>query len=376
MTSVRYRTLLFSKAQNCILIENSSSENFSQIDKLRVKVTEVCSEQEKPIEVLIHQIGGKLVIYLVILYEDGCDDITNSNEWLEVDDVKGAELESVISFLYSKKGEDSLLKYELTELESFTREYLTQVRLEPDGETGGWVRQSVHPDENDPGRLVRVGWSAKGESYHQRSVGVIGTSLGILTSLLVGVKSTNTVIQDSIQTLRLLQNKDGGWVTNDTNPISVIPSTTFALWALRVAEYDPKSRCVQNGLEYIRKSQHSSGGWGLCKDSEEPSVFNTCRALQILKKYDQQGDYLERGRAWLQRAQNEDGGWGIYSIEDRKDIASTPAHTAHVIQTLFDFEEYNSQKIFEGKRWLFEHREAVRWQNVSESAEAIEFRRN
>ncbi len=369
MTSVRYQILLFDRMKGQISIKESSAKAFSSPYGLKVEISKLQSDLTAPLNIIVHQTRNGLEVNLVLHLENTSNSIVSEN-WQSVDDISDSNLESMVSFLYKNANETALLAHSLKKLKKATREYLTRIRLEPVEEAGGWPRQSVHPDMDDPSKLVRVGWSASGK--YRGNVGVIGTSLGILTSLLAGLDSIDAVIQDSVQTLRLLQKADGGWATNDTDPISVLPSTTFALWALRAVDHDMESGMVQKGLKYVEDSQHSSGGWGLCKLSSYPSVFSTCRALQALKMYRLQGKRSEEGLSWLRKAQNSDGGWGIYSAEDRESSESMPSHTAYALQTLVEFDGDDSREISRAKKWLIEHSENGNWSSVRESDVAID----
>lgn len=369
MTLIEYNNLLFDKTAGRVSMQslpNDAFANFGALDK-GIQGTTSTPRQNPGIAIL--KTTENIQVFLITFAENGLFD-NAAHQWLDIDNIDEPTLASLISFLYRRDLSGFLMSNLLDDLRQDVRDYLRRIKLDPDS-GGGWPRQSVHPDHRNPNRLVRVGWNAKGQPYH-RSIGVIGTSLGILTSLLAGIESTDVVVQDSIQTLRLLQNEDGGWATNDTDPISVLPSTSYALWALHEAGLGADTEAVHRGLANIYDAQHKTGGWGLCKHASRASVFNTCRALQVLLMYGERGSQIEHGLAWLQEAQNIDFGWSFYSSKDVSGQESTPAHSAYALQTLAQYGLADEIPAARAREWLLRQGKDGTWREISETGVAMD----
>ena len=70
-----------------------------------------------------------------------------------------------------------------------------------------------------------------------------------------------------------------------------------------------------SALDFLRKAQDASGGWGYYPGFY-PTTEATATVLLALRGQEGAADMLEGGLRWLRSAQNEDGGWGYVEDDD------------------------------------------------------------
>lgn len=170
-------------------------------------------------------------------------------------------------------------------------------------------------------------------------IGLIGTSVGILTLLASGYRGI--LLEQATQTLMQFQSPNGGWPTKTSSPhgaIAVTESTSLAasaLFQILGSSHDSVSKAIH----WLLNAQNSEGGWG-SSDSplSSPRVYSTALAVRTLALSDfVTSSAVSKAKLWLKSAQNPDGGWGPFSHADRsRREVSTASHTAHVIISLLD----------------------------------------
>ena len=178
-----------------------------------------------------------------------------------------------------------------------------------------------------------IGWTqflAGGES-----VGVLSTAQGILTFLESGEAFES--MRQNIQTLRTLQNSDGGWPVRRAlighSARSISESTVYCLWALSSAGTDLRDDTVVKGIEWLERAQLNDGGWGSVTSAPRARTYPTAFGVWYLAKTAGTSNAVKQAITWLREAQNADGGWGPLKSENPATSRdSTPLHTAHALR--------------------------------------------
>lgn len=182
------------------------------------------------------------------------------------------------------------------------------------------------------------GW----EQYLQRrgSIGTMSTAHGVLISLHGTRNRTGEQVERGLDTLRGMQNDDGGWqvkwsLVGGTADVSITESTCACLWAFHEARRDPGvEEAVERGLSWLERRQREDGGWASAGlDEGRPLVFPTAWAVRMLACHDRT-DAVRQGVQWLRAAQCPDGGWGATSAVDDETLSSSPAYTAAALLAL------------------------------------------
>ncbi len=97
--------------------------------------------------------------------------------------------------------------------------------------------------------------------YHTDQIGQINNTyddiFGVIALVSAGVNVSESIIQNTISTIRSDQQKDGSWNDVDT--------TAAAIIALSISKSNDAKTSIQQGLEFIKKHQQNDGGfhsWG------------------------------------------------------------------------------------------------------------------
>jgi hypothetical protein len=179
-----------------------------------------------------------------------------------------------------------------------------------------------------------VGWT---QFLVGDSVGVLSTAQGILVYIAAG--ATNHDFTANIETLRKLQNADGGWPVRRAlighSERSITESTVYSLWALSSAGLDLQDTTIVRGIEWLERAKTKDGGWGSTLDPVRTRIYPTAFAARYLADVTGSSTAVKQAIAWLRDAQNLDGGWGVLrSAEPTGSGASTAVHTAHALHAL------------------------------------------
>ena len=174
-----------------------------------------------------------------------------------------------------------------------------------------------------------------------------------------------------------MQCSDGGWasfeVDIDKSILSEVPYadhnamldpsaadiTGRVLEMLAAMGYDAGFTAARRAIQFLRQHQELEGcwygRWGV------NYIYGTCFALRGLAAIgeDMREAYCLRAAEWLRSCQNPDGGWGescdSYENPDLKGIGpSTASQTAWALLGLFATEDYGSQSVIRGVRFLLE----------------------
>lgn len=179
-----------------------------------------------------------------------------------------------------------------------------------------------------------IGWT---QFLTGESVGVLSTAQGILTFLEAGSPGHN--VESNLETLRKLQNPDGGWPVRRAlighSERSITESTVYSLWALSRAGTDLQDPAILRGIEWLEQAQLKDGGWGSTSAPSRPRIYPTAFASQYLAEAAGNTAAVKQAVNWLREAQNPDGGWGPLKASDpTRPRGSTAVHTARAILAL------------------------------------------
>lgn len=170
------------------------------------------------------------------------------------------------------------------------------------------------------------------------TLGTLSTANGILTCL--HARAGGELAERALQTLRALQNDDGGWqirraLIGSDSDTSITESTCACLWAFHEAGHRPESEeAVRRGLAWLRERQRPDGGWASADvPGQQSLVFATASAVRILALYGER-DAVARGVQWLRDAQCPDGGWGATAPAADETVSSSPAYAAAALLAL------------------------------------------
>lgn len=164
------------------------------------------------------------------------------------------------------------------------------------------------------------------------SVGVLSTAQGILAFLEAGAIEYS--LRRNLETVRTLQNEDGGWPVRRAligrSERSITESTVYCLWALTRAGADLQQAPLLRGIDWLERAQIRDGGWGSTSTPARPRVYPTAFAARYLATAAGGSEAVRQAVNWLRGAQNADGGWGALK-EASAAAGSTPLHTAHAL---------------------------------------------
>ena len=174
-----------------------------------------------------------------------------------------------------------------------------------------------------------------------------------------------------------MQCSDGGWASFEVDiNKSILCEVPYAehnamldpsaaditgrvLETLAALGYDAGFPPARRAIQFLRQHQEMEGGWygrwGV------NYIYGTCFALRGLAAIgeDMREAYCLRAAEWLRSCQNPDGGWGescdSYDNPDLKGIGpSTASQTAWALLGLFATQDYDSQSVSRGVRFLLE----------------------
>jgi prenyltransferase beta subunit len=179
-----------------------------------------------------------------------------------------------------------------------------------------------------------IGWT---QFLTGDNVGVLSTAQGILTFLEAGAADQS--LQRNIDTLRRLQNSDGGWPVRRAlighSERSITESTVYSLWALTRSGVDLQDPEVLQGIEWLERAQLRDGGWGSIADAPRARIYPTAFTCHYLAEATGNSAAVRQGINWLTEAQNSDGGWGpLKDDQSTRSLNSTALHTAHAVLAL------------------------------------------
>ncbi|REE94830.1 prenyltransferase/squalene oxidase repeat-containing protein [Thermomonospora umbrina] len=169
------------------------------------------------------------------------------------------------------------------------------------------------------------------------SIGTLSTAIGVLTCLHAGEAGEFT--DQALQTLRVLQNTDGGWqirrsLVGADSDASITESTCACLWAFHEAGRRPTTEeSVRRALAWLEERQRGDGGWPSAADDRRSLVYPTALAVRVLALYGRSGP-VARGVQWLRAAQCPDGGWGATAPAGDDTVSSSPAYAATALLAL------------------------------------------
>nr|CAD39196.1 cycloartenol synthase [Stigmatella aurantiaca Sg a15] len=223
------------------------------------------------------------------------------------------------------------------------------------------------------------------------------TAEGLKASLALEPLGLNRVpqarLQDAVQFILSMQNKDGGWATYELQrgPLALEvlnPSDVLSTIMVDVSYVECTSACVQalaawrkhhqvqdarvdlaisRGAEFIRRAQREDGSWigswGVC------FTYGTWFGVTgLIAAGVSPGDMvLRRAAAFLRSHQRSDGSWSevVESCRQGRWIEGTHGHavnTSWALLTLASVGEQNSEAVRRGIRWLRDRQqEDGRW---------------
>jgi squalene-hopene/tetraprenyl-beta-curcumene cyclase len=183
-----------------------------------------------------------------------------------------------------------------------------------------------------------------------------------------------------------MQNSDGGWASFDKDNNKTLlcevpyadhnamldPSaadiTGRVLETLGALGYDAQYLPALRAIQFLRQQQESDGcwygRWGV------NFIYGTCFALRGLAAIgvDMREGFCLRAAEWLRSCQNPDGGWGescdSYDNADLRGIGpSTAAQTAWALLGLFATDDFDSESVRRGVRYLLETQRNGAWED-------------
>ena len=183
-----------------------------------------------------------------------------------------------------------------------------------------------------------------------------------------------------------MQNADGGWASFDKdNNKMLLTQVPYAdhnamldtscpditgrvLEMLGALGYDAQFLPALRAIQYLRQQQESDGcwygRWGV------NYLYGTCFALRGLASIglDMREGFCLRAAEWVRSLQNPDGGWGescdSYDNPDLRGIGpSTAAQTAWALLALFATDDFESESVQRGVRYLVEAQNNGTWED-------------
>lgn len=111
----------------------------------------------------------------------------------------------------------------------------------------------------------------------------------------------NSKIQENLQFLTQIQNKDGGWGIEEQSISSPLNTAEILLSFHKILSHAINP--IQIGLDFLRKTQNENGSWftKLYLDNEEFSVITTAKCIETLILYNSKEDQfrINKGIDWL-----------------------------------------------------------------------------
>src|SRR5205085_2116496 len=139
--------------------------------------------------------------------------------------------------------------------------------------------------------------------------------------------------------------------------------TARTLELLGYIGFDPKARCVREGIRYLIETQEADGSWyGRWGVNYIYGTWQVLRGLRAIGQ-DMTQDWILRGRDWLESCQNDDGGWGetcaTYDDPSAKGKGeSTASQTSWAIMGICACGDLNRSTVQRGLRYLLSTQQA------------------
>lgn len=229
----------------------------------------------------------------------------------------------------------------------------------PDAPVGGWYfeyNNEFYPDTDDTAEILYGLKHLRFDSEEKE-------------------QERTRAIDRGLSWLLAMQNSDGGWAAFDKDcDNEVLTYVPFAdhnamidpshvgltgriVEALSDFGYDRTDPPIARAVEFLKEEQEDDGTWfgrWGCN-----YIYGTWLALSGLKAagVDLDQPRYRRAEAWIRQQQNEDGGWGetLASYEDpslKGTGESTASQTAWALMGLFAMDEYDSEAVRRGVRYL------------------------
>jgi len=201
----------------------------------------------------------------------------------------------------------------------------------------------------------------------QKRIGIIGSSVGLISLYYAGIEKYNQIVIDTISTLQTKVQADGGWSTktiSSTGEQSITESTCYCMIAFYYFGISENEPIIKNAIDWLYANQHKSGGWGTNKISEKTRLTPTCLAIIALNNFFKNNQSIQQKLAieWLKSIQNKDGGWGY-----TQNSQSTVAHTSYALICLTDYINSDDSIIIRGATWLLNNYSQKKlWEDDSE----------
>lgn len=151
---------------------------------------------------------------------------------------------------------------------------------------------------------------------------------------------------------------DGGWPTNTSFSRPVMEATGWVARALGSGHFHFSEGAPEAARAYkwILSNQNNDGGWGSFLGAESRS-WTTCLALRALAELNPHSEAVENGVRWLLDRQRHDlGGWGY-----REDATPTVTHTSFALLALSEVKPtIQDERIDLAYNWIANNVDATR----------------
>lgn len=204
-------------------------------------------------------------------------------------------------------------------------------------------------------------------------LGVIGTSIGIITLQQLPSFETITFIERAQKLLISMQLETGGWGTRGIldNNEPIVHSTAFAIWALSSSSSQQCKDSIQKAVSWLKKIQSSKTGvWGVDKFGSPALTTATTLVLIALSASKSEEKLIKSCVDWLISAQTPNGGWGEESFATNQDVEATPSHTGRVLYALSrSGVTINKSIMVKAREWLNNyHQHFSDWMDTAEES--------
>jgi squalene-hopene/tetraprenyl-beta-curcumene cyclase len=225
--------------------------------------------------------------------------------------------------------------------------------------------------------LTPGGWAFEYENEHYPDI----DDTAMVLMALMHAKGSDSEQQARCEERALhwlvnMQSSDGGWaafdVDNDCTLLNKLPFadhnamldptcpdiTGRVLEALCRREYGPAQGAVQQGVQYLLRTQERDGGWwGRWGVNYVYGTFLALRGIQA-SGAGRTGDSVTKAAHWIASVQNPDGGWGetcaSYATERFAPGPSTPSQTAWGTMALLASGDRGSAALRKAVRYLID----------------------
>ncbi len=239
---------------------------------------------------------------------------------------------------------------------------------------GDWTVNNTHPEAS--------GWAFEYNNIYYPDVD--DTAMVLMALRLVrprDQRALSEVFRRALGWQISFQCRDGGWAAFDkdvTTPWledmpfadhnAILDPTCSDLTArtlelLGYIGFDPKARCVRDGIQYLIDTQEDDGSWyGRWGVNYIYGTWQVLRGLRAIGD-DMTQDWILRGRDWLESCQNDDGGWGetcaTYENPSLKGIGeSTASQTAWALMGICACGDLDRPSIQRGLGFLLQSQKA------------------